>query len=168
MVTDEELSFSAGGDAVPVKGARAADVPADSAAAASRTEPPARASGARDRSALGLAALLAGAGVLHMLVPRPYDAIVPRWVPGRARRWTYASGVAELACAAAVAAPRTRRAGAAAAAALFVGVFPANVQMAWDWRRRGAAARLLAIGRLPLQVPLVAWALGVRRSTTES
>lgn len=168
MVTDQELSSPAVAGAVPVGGAPLVDGPAGSTSAANRREPPARASGARDRSALGLAALLAGAGVLHMLVPRPYDAIVPRWVPGRARRWTYASGVAELACAAAVAAPRTRRAGAAAAAALFVGVFPANVQMAWDWRRRGAAARLVAIGRLPLQVPLVVWALGVRRRTTES
>ena len=65
--------------------------------------------------------------------------------------------------AAAVAAPRTRRLGATAAAALFVGVFPANVQMACDWSDRPPAARAVAWGRLPLQVPLVAWALAVRR-----
>ncbi len=115
------------------------------------------------RRTWGLVALLAGAGILHLAAPRPYDAIVPRWVPGRARGWTYASGVAELAVAAALAVPRTRRAGAAAAAALFVAVFPANLQMAWDWRTRGLAARVLAVGRLPLQVPLVLWAMAVRR-----
>ncbi len=115
----------------------------------------------------GLVGLLAGAGVLHFLVPRPYDTIVPRWLPGRARRWTQASGLAELACAVAIAVPRSRRIGAAAAAALLVGVFPANLQMAWDWRGRGPVARLVAFGRLPLQVPLVLWALAVRRSSAQ-
>ncbi|MFB9833820.1 DoxX family protein, partial [Actinoallomurus acaciae] len=66
------------------------------------------------RSVLGLAALLAGSGVTHFLRPRPYDAIIPSRLPGSPRTWTYASGVAELACAAAIAVPRTRRAGALA------------------------------------------------------
>lgn len=112
-----------------------------------------------------LIALLAGAGFTHLLAPSPYDTIVPRWMPGSARTWTYASGVAELLCAVAVAVPRTRRFGAGAAAALFVGVFPANVQMAWQWRHRRFWARAVAYGRLPLQMPLVAWALAVRRQS---
>ena len=45
---------------------------------------------------------------------------------------------------------------------LFVAVFPANVQMALD--AHGLAGRTLAYARLPLQVPLVLWALRVRRS----
>jgi uncharacterized membrane protein len=64
---------------------------------------------------------------------------------------------------AAVALPRTRRLGATAAACLFVAVLPANVRMARDWSGRSPAARAVAWGRLPLQVPLVAWALAVRR-----
>jgi uncharacterized membrane protein len=48
----------------------------------------------RSRSALGLAALLAGAGVTHFLRPRPYDAIIPSALPGRPRMWTYVSGPA--------------------------------------------------------------------------
>ena len=110
-----------------------------------------------------LAALLTTTGVLHLAVPAPFDAIIPRSLPGTPRFWTIASGIAELAVAAAVAAPRTRRPGAAAAAALFVAVLPANVKMARDWSDRPAALRMLAWGRLPLQVPLVAWALAVRR-----
>jgi uncharacterized membrane protein len=102
-------------------------------------------------------------GVLHGVAPQPFDTIVPPWLPGTARFWTYASGVAELAVGAAVAAPRTRRLGALAAAALFVAVFPANVQMAWDWRRRPWPHRAIAFGRLPLQAPMVAHALRVRR-----
>jgi len=113
------------------------------------------------------AAVLAGGlltmGVLHGVAPQPFDTIVPAWLPGSARSWTYASGVVELAVGAAVAAPRTRRLGALAAAALFVAVFPANVQMAWDWRRRPWPYRAAAYGRLPLQVPMIAHALRVRR-----
>jgi uncharacterized membrane protein len=117
----------------------------------------------RRPGARALAALLTTTGVLHLATPAPFDAIVPRRLPGTPRFWTLASGLAELAVAAAVAVPGTRRLGATAAAALFVGVFPANVQMARDWSDRSAAARAVAWGRLPLQVPLVAWALAVRR-----
>ncbi|MFC5744195.1 hypothetical protein [Actinomadura rugatobispora] len=113
------------------------------------------------RPARALAAFLATAGVTHFVAPKPYDTVVPANLPGTPRTWTYLSGVAELACAAAVAVPRTRRAGALATAALFVAVFPANVKMAHDWRRRPLPQRAAAYGRLPLQVPLVAWALKV-------
>lgn len=119
--------------------------------------------GREEAPACALAALLSASGVAHLARPAPFDRIVPRVLPGQARWWTYGSGLAELAVAATIAYPRTRRAGAAAAAALFVGVFPANVQMAWDWRDRGTAARTAAYARLPVQVPLVAWALHVRR-----
>ena len=71
--------------------------------------------------------------------------------------------MAELACAAVVAMPRTRRIGAGAAAALFVLVFPANVQQALDARRASAPEQAIAYARLPLQVPLVWWALQARR-----
>jgi len=114
-------------------------------------------------SAAGLALLLATAGATHFIAPRPYDAIVPRSLPGRPRAWTYVSGAAEFAVAAAVAVPRTRRVGGLAAAALFVAVFPANVKMARDWRRRPPAYRAAAYARLPLQAPLVWWALRVAR-----
>ena len=115
------------------------------------------------RDALSLAGFLAAMGTLHFLAPKPFDSIVPRALPGSPRAWTYLSGAAELAVAAAVAHPRTRRAGALAAAALFVGVFPANVKMAVDWRHASPAKRAIAYGRLPLQVPLVLWARRVAR-----
>ncbi|GAA3946710.1 DoxX family protein [Actinomadura viridis] len=115
------------------------------------------------RPARALAAFLATAGTTHFLAPEPYDAIIPAWVPGKPRTWTHLSGVAELACAAAVACPRTRRAGALASAALFAAVFPGNVQMAYDWRHRPLPQRAAAYGRLPLQAPLIAWALAVAR-----
>ncbi|WP_367325485.1 DoxX family protein [Streptomyces sp. HUAS ZL42] len=117
-----------------------------------------------ERSPLLLAGLLATAGVAHFASPRQFDAIVPRELPGSPRTWTYASGVAELALAAGLALPRTRRTAALATAAFFVGVFPANVKMAVDWRHRPAPLRAAAIGRLPLQLPLVLWARNVARN----
>ncbi|MFD9434696.1 hypothetical protein [Streptomyces sp. NPDC060002] len=114
-----------------------------------------------ERSPLLLAGLLAGMGVAHLAVPRPFDAMVPRTLPGSPRAWTHASGVAELVLAAGVALPRTRKAAALATAALFVGVFPANVKMAWDWRHRRTPLKAAAVARLPFQVPLVLWARNV-------
>jgi uncharacterized membrane protein len=116
-----------------------------------------------DRSARGLALLLASAGASHFVVPKFYDDIVPRALPGRARFWTQLSGGAELAVAATVAYRPTRRVGGALAAALLLAVFPANIQMALDWRERPPRERAMAYGRLPLQVPMVLWALRVRR-----
>ncbi|MGW5492178.1 DoxX family protein [Streptomyces olivaceoviridis] len=115
------------------------------------------------RSPLLLAGLLATAGVAHFAVPRQFDATVPRALPGSPRAWTYGSGVVELALAAGIAAPRTRALAAKAAAGFFVGVFPANVQMAVDWRHRPVPLRAAALTRLPLQVPLVLWARAVAR-----
>ncbi|MEV0411523.1 hypothetical protein AB0I68_12155 [Streptomyces sp. NPDC050448] len=114
-------------------------------------------------SPLLLAGLLAGAGVAHAVAPKQFDATVPSALPGTPRQWTYASGAAELALAAGVAHPRTRRVAALAAAAFFVGVFPANVKMAVDARRRSPAVRAVAVARLPLQLPLVLWARNVSR-----
>ncbi|MFH8346444.1 hypothetical protein [Streptomyces sp. NPDC018045] len=104
-----------------------------------------------DRSALTPARMPGGMGALHFLAPGPFDAIVPRALPGTARTWTYVSGAAELA---AVALPRTRRAGALAAAGLFAAVFPANIKMVRDWRHRPAPLKAVAYGRLPLQLPM--------------
>ncbi len=119
----------------------------------------------RTVSAVGLAALLGSSGVLHLVRPQVFEPLIPHGL-GPPRAWVVGSGVAELACAVALAVPRTRRLGGAASAALLVGVFPGNVKMALDARRgaRSWARRpAVAWGRLPLQVPLVAWAVSVAR-----
>jgi uncharacterized membrane protein len=115
------------------------------------------------KSWAALAGVLATSGVLHFASPKPFDSIVPRSLPGSPRTWTYLSGAAELAVAAAVAHPRTRALGGLAAAGLFAAVFPANVKMAMDWRHAPPALRAVAYGRLPLQVPLVWWGLRVAK-----
>lgn len=110
-----------------------------------------------------LAAFLAGAGATHFTAPEFYDPMVPRALPGPPRAWTYASGLAELGVATLVARPRSRRAGGLVAAALFVVVFPGNLQMARD--ARGARMRALTYARLPVQLPLVRWGWRVSRAS---
>lgn len=115
------------------------------------------------RTALALAGLLGTAAVLHAVRPEPFDSIVPTSLPGEPRFWTYASGVAEGAVVAALACPRARRAGGWAATGLLTAVFPANVSMALRSRGKPPGYRAIAWGRLPLQVPLVLWALRIAR-----
>jgi uncharacterized membrane protein len=115
-----------------------------------------------------LAALLATAGVSHFAAPRVYERIVPPLL-GDPRPWVRWSGVAEIACAAGLAFARTRRPAALASAALFVAVYPANVQQAIDAYREGSrGARIATLARLPAQLPLVLWALRVHRTPSPS
>ncbi|MEU6934709.1 hypothetical protein [Streptomyces sp. NPDC046374] len=58
--------------------------------------------------------LLIGAGAAHFAVPRQFDAIVPRALPGSPRIWTHVSGLAEIAVGVAVTHPRTPTVGALA------------------------------------------------------
>ena len=115
------------------------------------------------RSEKLLAAFLLVAGTAHFLNPDFFDAIVPPWAPGSARFATYASGVAELLVGLGIVIKRTRRLALWSAAALFVAVYPANLYMAWDWRDRELADRLVAYGRLPLQIPMIWWAVALAR-----
>ena len=106
----------------------------------------------------GLAALFAASGVLHLARPQLFETIVPRQLPER-RGLVYVSGVAELACAAAILDARTRRAAGWASAALLIAIFPANIQMAVTEGKRaslGTSSRgrqVAALVRLPLQIP---------------
>ncbi len=109
-------------------------------------------------------AALGAMGVLHFVAPKPFDGLIPPELPGSRRTWTYGSGVAELAVAGLLAAPRTRALGGAAATALFVGVFPGNLQMARAWRGKPFwPHQVIAWGRLPLQVPMILAADRIRR-----
>ena len=124
----------------------------------------------RNGSRLGLATVMLGAGVLHFAVPETYARVVLRWL-GDARRIVLVSGAAELACGALLLHRRTARAGGWLTAALLVVVFPANVQMALDAGTEHQVVadmpvdrfRLVALARLPLQVPLIVWAARVAR-----
>jgi uncharacterized membrane protein len=99
------------------------------------------------------------AGVMHFLIPRAYESIVPDYLPAP-RALVYASGVAEIAGGAAVLNRRTRRLGSWWSIATLIAVFPANLHMAQhpDRYRSIPGGRLALIARLPLQLGFIAWA----------
>ncbi len=107
--------------------------------------------------------MFAVTGAMHFLRPEIFDPIVPRRLPGSSRSWTYASGAAELLLAALIASRRSRNLGGLLAAGFLVAVFPANLRTVRVVRRQPLPVRLIALARLPLQVPLVALALQVGR-----
>ncbi|GIG36438.1 DoxX family protein [Cellulomonas pakistanensis] len=120
--------------------------------------------------ARAVAAAFLVSGVVHLVRPRVFEPAVPRALP-RPRALVLLSGAAELACAAGLVVPATRRAAGPASAALLAAVFPANVQMAVDGVRDlahhqspGAATRAaVTLARLPLQWPLIRWAWAAGR-----
>jgi uncharacterized membrane protein len=79
-------------------------------------------------AALGLAALPLTTGTWHFVSPRGFESAVPHFL-GSPAFWVRLSGVGELACALGLLVPQTRRAAGWASAALFVVVFPANIDM---------------------------------------
>ena len=109
--------------------------------------------------------MLMGIGTLHFVAPKPFDSIIPVELPGSARLYTYGSGVAELAIGALLVPRRTRRSAALAAVVLFLGVFPANVNMVRLWWNKPWAMRIVALARLPLQIPMITTALKIRRGS---
>ena len=60
--------------------------------------------------------------------------------------------------------PQTRRLGATVAMALFLAVFPANVNMVRLWWDKPWPMRLAALARLPFQFPMIKQAAAIRRN----
>ncbi|QCR73414.1 hypothetical protein FCV17_17940 [Mycobacterium avium subsp. hominissuis] len=127
-----------------------------------------RSAAARDATELAayrVAAMLLGVGSLHFLAPKPFDSIIPAELPGSPRLYTYGSGVAELTVGALLVPRRTRRVAALAAAILFIGVFPGNLNMVRLWWDKPWPMRIAALARLPLQIPMITTALRIRRNS---
>lgn len=110
-----------------------------------------------------LAGLLMVSGVSHFVATDSYAAIVPPALPAP-RTLVYASGLAEFGCGVGLLVPMTRRRAGWATALLLVAVFPANIQMALDRAGHSSAYAGLVLARLPLQLPLVWWAVTVARA----
>jgi uncharacterized membrane protein len=122
----------------------------------------------RDAGRIGayrLAALLLGVGTVHFVAPKPFDEIIPAELPGSPRFYTYASGVAEIGIGGLLLVQRTRRLAALAAAALFIAVLPGNINMCRLWWDKPWAMRIVALARLPLQIPMITAALKVSRNS---
>ncbi len=119
-----------------------------------------------NRAGLGMGFFLLVTGTGHFLFPTPLDEIVPSFIPGDPRFWTYISGVAEIVIGLGLIAPSTIKLfsrslnywSALAALWLFILVYPANINMAIMWWDRPMPEPLYALGRLPLQLLLFMWA----------
>lgn len=120
----------------------------------------------QQRSRLVLAAVMLLAGALHFVIPDTYARLVPHAL-GDPRTIVHVIGIAEAACGVLLANRTTRRIGGWCTAGVLLAVFPANVHMALDGGL--AAGSALAVSpmvawlRLPLQLPLIAWALSHAR-----
>ena len=103
------------------------------------------------------------AGVMHFVIPRTYEAIVPDYLPAH-RELVYASGAAEIAGGLGVMHPATRRAASWWSVATLIAVFPANLHMALNPDRYELpGGRWGLYARLPVQVLFIAWALAAGR-----
>ncbi len=102
---------------------------------------------------------MVGAGILHFLSPEAYVSMVPAELPAP-EALVVISGIAEVAGGLGLVLPATRRLAAWGLIALFLAVFPANINMAINHLPlAGHDMPAWALwARLPLQVLLIAWA----------
>ncbi len=109
-----------------------------------------------------LAAAMTAVGALHFVLTPAFAHIVPAWLP-HAVALVLVSGACEIAGGVGLLIPRTRRAASLGLVALYVAVFPANVNMVAHPALGGALPLWALWARLPLQILFIAWALWVGR-----
>ena len=113
------------------------------------------------RSQKALAAFFSFGGVMHFVIPRNYEAIMPPSFP-RHRESVIVSGIAEIAGGVAVVPRRSRRFARWWLLGLLVAVFPANIHVAVNPEQvRGLdldrIPRWALWARLPLQPLAMLW-----------
>lgn len=108
------------------------------------------------------------AGVHHFTNPAPFVQIVPPGLP-TPHALVAISGAAEIAGGLGLLVPAARRPAAWGLIALFVAVFPANVNMALHPDALGMGLKPWQLWvRLPLQLVLIAWAHAYTRKENGS
>lgn len=113
-------------------------------------------------SRIGAAALFTFTGTMHFLRPRFFEAIVPPAIEAQKKEVVAISGYAELAGAALILHPTSRRLGRWWLLALLLAIFPANIHMAVNPEQiRGLDMRKFPRwalwARLPLQPLAMLW-----------
>jgi uncharacterized membrane protein len=100
---------------------------------------------------MGAAGFWLVAGTMHFVLPRQYEAIVPRRLASRRRGIVVVSGLAEIAGGLAVLPDSTRRGARWWLLALLAAVYPANIEMALHPERFPKIPAAALWARLPLQ-----------------
>lgn len=98
------------------------------------------------------------AGVMHFVIPKTYEAIMPDYLPAH-KELVAASGVAEIAGGLGVLHPKMRPLARWWLVATIAAVFPANVWMVQEHERFSNIPLGLLWARLPFQAVFVLWAL---------
>lgn len=101
--------------------------------------------------------LYIAAGIYHFVNPKMYLRIMPPYLPFHLPL-VYISGVCEILFALLLIPESTRTIGAWLIIVLLVAVFPANIQMAINFKQHNSPGLWIAIARLPLQIALIWWA----------
>lgn len=110
-----------------------------------------------------LSAIFVTSGIVHLVRPETYEPIMPKVVPAH-REVILASGVLEILCAAGLLHPATRRLAGWVSLGVLLAVYPANFKMAGDaMQTDNQQFKAVAIGRLPLQLPMIRSALKAAR-----
>jgi uncharacterized membrane protein len=111
-----------------------------------------------------LTVFMVGAGINHFVNPAPYLGMMPDALPAHLAL-VYVSGVAEILGGLGLIVPATRRLAAWGLIALFVAIFPANLNMAIHHLPLGTTVvpGWALWARLPLQLLLIWWAYAFTR-----
>ncbi len=104
-----------------------------------------------------LAVIFVVAGALHFLATPAYLRIMPPVLPSPTLL-VYVSGLCEILGGLGLLFPATRAFAAWGLIALLIAVLPANLHMALDHAHWPHIPQWLLWARLPLQLPLIAWA----------
>src|SRR3954453_15103287 len=91
------------------------------------------------------------AGVMHFVIPRQYEAIVPASLGKGKKELVVASGIAEIAGGALILPASTRKLGRWWSLATLAAVYPANIEMALRPQRSPKTPPAALWARLPLQ-----------------
>ena len=113
-----------------------------------------------------LTVFMVAAGLNHFLSPEPYLGMMPAEIPERFHVLLVdISGIAEMAGGLGLILPATRRLAAWGLIALYVAIFPANLNMAINHLPLGTKPidAWLLWARLPLQLLLIVWSFWYTR-----
>src|SRR3954467_12321428 len=91
------------------------------------------------------------AGVMHFVIPKQYEAIVPASLQKWRKELVVASGIAEIAGGVMILPESTRKAGRWWSLATLAAVYPANIEMAIHAERYPKIPPAALWARLPLQ-----------------
>ncbi|MGB3309811.1 MAG: DoxX family protein [Nodosilinea sp.] len=114
-----------------------------------------------------LAVCMVVVGILHFVVPQPFIRIVPEVLPAPAAL-VYISGAIEIGLGLGLFIPSVRQISAWGLVALFIAVYPANLNMAINHIQISGIpdAWWFQAIRLPFQFVLIAWAYWYTRPGT--